>query len=101
MKHARADASCAHGAAELRAAVRQAMESGREAQGKEQIKFYLSEGKLRLKELSEMLGLAVVPPPAPPGAAAGAAAARAACATPATARAAKPGGGCGTPGHKH
>ena len=80
------------------------MDTGRDAQGKEQIKFYLSEGKLRLKELSEMLGLAVVPPPAPPGAAAGAeAAARAACGTP---RAATPGGscgtpGCGTPGHKH
>ena len=77
------------------------MDTGRDAQGKDQIKVYLSEGKLRLKELSEMLGLAVVPPPAPPGAAAGAGVSWAAGVAPAAARAAKPAGGCGTPGHKH
>ena len=91
----------AHCAAELRAAVRQAMDSGRDAQGKDQIKFYLSEGKQRLKELTDMLGLVVVPPPAPPGPAADAGAAAAAGAAPAAARATKSGGGCGTPGHKH
>lgn len=77
------------------------MDGGRDAHSKDQIKFFLSEGKQRLKELSEMLGLAVVPPPAPPAAAAVAAGAKAAGAAPAAARVAKPTGGCGTPGHKH
>ena len=79
------------------------MDAGRDAEGKDQIKFYLSEGKQRLKELTDMLGLVVVPPPAPlaPAADAGAGAAAAAGAAPAAVRAAKPGGGCGTPGHKH
>jgi hypothetical protein len=77
------------------------MDGGRDAHSKDQIKFFLSEGKQRLKELSEMLGLAVVPPPTPPPAAAAAAGAKAAAAAPAAARVVKPAGGCGTPGHKH
>lgn len=35
------------------------MDAGREARTKEQIKFFLSEGKQRLKELTDMLGLAL------------------------------------------
>lgn len=77
------------------------MDAGRDAEGKDQIKFYLSEGKQRLKELTDMLGLVVVPPPAPPGPAAGAGATAAAGAAPDAVRATKSGGGCGTPGHKH
>ncbi len=46
-------------AAELRDAVRQATESGRGAQTREQMKFNLSEGKLQLKKLNDMLGLAL------------------------------------------
>jgi hypothetical protein len=71
------------------------MDAGRDARGKDQIKFYLSEGKQRLKELTDMLGLAVVPE------AAGGAAHAAARADAAGAVAAKPHAGCGTPGHRH
>jgi hypothetical protein len=90
-------------AGELRGAVRQAMDAGRDARGKDQIKFYLSEGKQRLKELTDMLGLAVVLPEAASGGAAAAPATGAArVVADAAARAAKPsGGGCGTPGHRH
>jgi hypothetical protein len=81
------------------------MDGGRDAHSKDQIKFYLSEGKQRLKELTEMLGLAVVAPPEAraAGAAAAAAAPRAADAVRSLgSAAARPhGGGCGTPGHKH
>jgi hypothetical protein len=93
-------------AGELRGAVRQAMDAGRDARGKDQIKFYLSEGKQRLKELTDMLGLAVVLPQAASGGGAATAPAPATGAArvvaDAAARAAKPSsGGCGTPGHRH
>jgi len=45
---------------ELQREVRAAMEAGRGAQGKDATKFLISEGKKRLKELTDMLGLAVV-----------------------------------------
>jgi hypothetical protein len=92
-------ALCATAAGELRSAVRQAMDAGRDARGSDQIKFYLSEGKQRLKELTDMLGLAAVPTPG--AGAAAAAAARAPHAAGAAAPAATPRGSCGTPGHKH
>lgn len=69
---------------ELQREVRAAMDAGRGAQGKDATKFLLSEGKKRLKELTDMLGLAVVGGPT------------------AAASVAKPsgvGGGCGS--HKH
>jgi hypothetical protein len=66
---------------ELREAVRHAMEGGRGATTSEEVKFLLSEGKLQLKKLNDMLGLALL-----------------ASAEDATSAGPVGGGGCG---HKH
>ena len=47
------------------------MEGGRGATTSEEVKFLLSEGKLQLKKLNDMLGLALPPRAESPGAASG------------------------------